>query len=365
MSDNKRDVNFHVDNNFLIDKAIKRDDLIWRNARSAPFAVNGVYYEDGKFRRLPEEVARATSEKVLCLHANTSGGRIRFKTDSATVAINAKYSYVCRFPHFTLTGSAGFDLYIKEEGGERESFRASFIPPNDLTDGYESRIDIGERRMREITVNMPLYSDITDIEIGLSEGAVLLAPEPFRAPLPIVYYGNSITQGACASKPGNSFAAYAARMVNCDQVNLGFSGSGCGEIPIAEYIASLEMQIFVCDYDHNSPSPEHLAETHERLFKIFRAKQPKTPVVFLSRTSFKASPEYIASMRDIVKRTFDNARAAGDENVYFIDGGQIYGDLRGEATVECTHPNDVGHILIGRALAPLLEDILSRQLGDK
>lgn len=368
MSENKNDINYHADKNFIVEADIKRDELLWRNARSAPFVISGVYYDGGKFRRLPEEVARETSEKVLWLHANTSGGRIRFKTDSDVIAIDAKYSYVCRFSHFAMTGSAGFDLYVKEEGDACERYVRSYRPPNDLSEGYVSRAVLDERKMREITINMPLYSDLTDIEIGISEGCVLLAPDGFRAPLPIVYYGNSITQGACASRPGNAFSAYAARQVGCDHINLGFSGAGCAEIPIAEYVASLDMQIFVCDYDHNAPSPEYLAETHERLFKIFRAKHPTTPVVLMTRTSFGSSSATLAQCiksrerrLEIIKQTYDNAIAAGDENVYFLDGSKIYGDLVGEATVEGIHPNDLGHVLIGKALAPVLEDILKKQ----
>lgn len=365
---NNTAIDFHPDENLLVEKEIKRDDLVWRNARSAPFLISGVYYDGGKFRRLPEEVAMATSSAVHFLHANTSGGRIRFKTNSRFVAINAKYSYVCRFAHFSLTGSAGFDLYAKDEGEDIESFRADYSPPYDMTDGYESRFEMDDERMREITINMPLYSDITDVEIGLSEGAVLLAPEPYRAPKPIVYYGNSITQGACASRPGNGFAAYAARQVGCDHINLGFSGSGRGEVAIAEYIASLDMQIFVCDYDHNAPSVEHLAETHERLFKTVRSKHPTLPIVLMTRTSFggtgktfKYSMENAERRREVIKRTYDNAIAAGDKNVYYIDGSRIFGDLRGEATVEGVHPNDLGHVLMGKALAPVLEEILKGQ----
>lgn len=361
MSDSKKDINYHADSNFLVEKEIKRDELIWRNARCAPFEITGVYFDGGKFRRLPESVAEATSSEVHILHTNAAGGKIRFKTDSDVIAIGAKYSYVCRFAHFPMTGSAGFDLYVKEQGEDAESFRAAFRPPNDMTDAYQSRAVLDGRRMREITINMPLYSDITDIEIGLSEGAELIGPEPFRAPLPIVYYGNSVTQGACASRPGNAFSAYAARMVNCDHVNLAFSGAGCGEVPIAEYIASLDMQIFVCDYDANAPSVEWLEETHERFFKIFRSKHPTTPVVFMSRTAVKANRERMMKREQIIRKTLNNALQAGDTNVYYLVGSKIFGDLGGEATVEGIHPNDLGHILIGKALAPLLDEILKGQ----
>ena len=354
---NNTAIDFHPDENLLVEKEIKRDDLVWRNARSAPFLISGVYYDGGKFRRLPEEVAMATSSAVHFLHANTSGGRIRFKTNSRFVAINAKYSYVCRFAHFSLTGSAGFDLYAKDEGEDIESFRADYSPPYDMTDGYESRFEMDDERMREITINMPLYSDITDVEIGLSEGAVLLAPEPYRAPKPIVYYGNSITQGACASRPGNGFAAYAARQVGCDHINLGFSGSGRGELAIAEYIASLDMSLFVLDYDHNAPTPEFLEETHENFFKIVRKAHPSLPIIMISRPVYYPKPDEIVR-RDIVKKTYENAVAAGDKNVYFIDGTTLLEECKNHGTVDGIHPTDYGFACMAKKICPVIKEIL-------
>ena len=72
-----------VDKNFQVVSEINRPDVVLRNAIEQPFSLHGVFYEDGKYRRLPEAVAGGVSEKVHFLHANTAGGRVRFATDSA------------------------------------------------------------------------------------------------------------------------------------------------------------------------------------------------------------------------------------------------------------------------------------------
>ena len=84
------------------------------------------------------------------------------------------------------------------------------------------------------------------------------APE-YRIKKPVVYYGSSITQGGCASKPGSSYESILSRRFDCDYINLGFSGTAKGEDEIVDYIKGLEMSVFVMDYDHNAPTTEHLA----------------------------------------------------------------------------------------------------------
>ena len=45
--------------------------------------------------------------------------------------------------------------------------------------------------------------------------------------------------GACASRPGMSISSILGRRLNRPVVNLGFSGNGKMEIPVADLIGSL------------------------------------------------------------------------------------------------------------------------------
>ena len=134
----------------------------------------------------------------------------------------------------------------------------TFVPKVKIADGYESVIDLGETKMRQITINFPLYSAVSSLEIGLQETAVVESPTPYRVETPVVFYGSSITQGGCASRPGNCYTAVLSRRLDFDHVNLGFSGSGKAEQEMADYIAGLDMSVFVYDYDHNAPNLAHL-----------------------------------------------------------------------------------------------------------
>ena len=318
---------------------------------SPHFDLYGVFYENGKFRRLPETIAKGISPGVHALHSNTAGGRLRFSTDSSAIAIDVKMSGVGKMSHFALCGSAGFDLYVDGE------FRTSFLPPFNITDGYQGFVDLGSAEMREITLHFPLYSQVDALSVGLSEGAFVGKASPYEVERPMVFYGSSITQGGCASRSGNAYPAILSRRLNADHINLGFTGNAKGEPAMADYINSLPMSVLIYDYDHNAPNLAHLENTHEAMFKAIRRAHPDLPIVILSRPKFTLTREEQARLA-IIRRTYENALARGDEQVYFIDGPALMELAEGEGTVDGCHPTDFGFYSMAAALTPLLKKIL-------
>jgi len=330
-----------IDKAFRVETKIEKEGIVFYSADADCFCLYGVYRDGVRYRRLPEDVAKATSESVHSLHAHTAGGRLRFVTDSPYIAISAKMSNVGKMPHFPLTGSAGFDLYERRDG--EYIYLRTFIPPYSITDGYESLIELAAfDGKREFLIHFPLYSNVDELYIGLDKDASVEKAPEYRYPVPVVYYGSSITQGGCASRPGCSYQAIISTTLDCDHINLGFSGSAKGEDAIAEYIAGLKMSVFVYDYDHNAPTPEHLEATHEKMFQTIRKAQPELPIVILSKPR-KRLGEVDEHRKEIIYRTYLNAKAAGDENVYFIAGSDLIEDAMSESyTVDDCHPSDLG-----------------------
>ena len=340
-----------VDKNFKVETQINKADITFFNACSAPFQICGLIHENGKFRRMPEGVAKEVNDGVFGLHTQTAGGRLRFKTDSAYVAIHAKMSNLSKMPHMAFSGAIGFDLYVKKK------HVGTYMPPTNIENGYENVIEFGVKKMREITINFPLYSGVEELYVGLQEGCKVLAPAPFKMEKPIVYYGSSITQGGCASRPGTCYQGFVHRAIDADYINLGFSGSARAEKTISDYVCGLDMSVFVYDYDHNAPTVAHLAETHERMFLEVRERHKDLPIIIMSRPKYAltdAEKERLA----IIKRTYENAVARGDRNVYFIDGATLMGVAKGEGTVDGCHPTDFGFYSMAQPLIKLLKRIL-------
>lgn len=342
-----------IDKNFKIETKINKHDIKFYDVLEKPFKVYGVFYENGKFRRMPQSVAKTISQGVYDLHAHTAGGRVRFKTDSSYVAINAVMPNIGKMSHFALSGSAGFDLYIK---GEKEVYKNSYIPAFSFTDGFESVIELGNSEMREITINFPTYSEVSELYIGLSDKAEVSEHSAYKHEKPVVFYGSSITQGGCCSRPGNTYQSHISRRFDTNYVNLGFSGSARGEDEIAEYIKNLDMSVFVYDYDHNAPNAEHLSATHEKMYNTIRNSNPELPIIIMSAPIFCPNASWDFRKR-IIKENYKKAKANGD-NVYYLDGSQLMLLAENDGTVDGCHPNDLGFYSMAKAISDVLKGIL-------
>ena len=171
-----------------------------------------------------------------------------------------------------------------------------------------------------------------------------------------MYYGSSITQGGCASRPGMSYQAIVSRRFDYDYINLGFSGNAKAEDTIIDYIKNLDMSIFIYDYDHNAPTVEHLANTHEKMFKAIREAHPNLPIIMMSRPKFKLT-DLEEQRLEIIKTTYNNAIASGDKNVYLITGKELTALCGNEGTVDNCHPTDFGFASMAKAVGDVIEKI--------
>ena len=348
-----------IDPNLAVQKLPDGKEVMWLNVKKEPFKLYGLYNPQNEdvFKRLPDDVGKNVNSGVAFLYLHTSGGRVRFGTDSPFIAIRCKMPCVGAMPHMTLLGSSGFDLYT--DSHSTSTYRASFIPGIDIKDGYTACADLNTQGITCYTINFPLYNPVDELFIGVAPGSSITEGERYCTPLPVVYYGSSITHGGCASRPGNAYPAIISRMLDCDFINLGFSGSAQGEELIAQYIAGLDMSVFVCDYDHNAPTSEHLLATHKRMYDIIRASKPEVPYIIVTKPDTDSSPSYALKRLKIARSTYEQAVAAGDKNVRFVDGGELFGaELRDCCTVDGCHPNDLGFARmatgIGNAVAEFI-----------
>lgn len=348
MEDIKKEAYVEVDKNMIVATTIEEPDVKFYDIRKPPFDIYGLYdvYNQPFFRRLPADIAEATSEGVAKLCRESAGGRVRFSTDSAYIAIKVEMGPYGRNSHVTLCNSAGFDLYEDTDTDCR--YIKAFLPPYKFENDYEQIIKIpGGRRMRSFTINFPIHGVVKNLYIGLQEDAKLGAGKKYRNTSPIVYYGSSIVHGTAASRPGLTYQSIISRRLDMDFINLGFSGKAKGEPVLVDYMAGMDMCLFVCDYDHNAPNAAFLRETHRNVYDIFRAKRPDTPFIMISRPNIATNQSEFAERRDVIIDTYRHARALGDENVYYIDGESFFlGKYENECTMDSVHPNDLGFTLM-------------------
>lgn len=259
--------------------------------------------------------------------------------------------------HMPSSGHSGVDMYVG--AGAAKHFVKAAMPASG-----QSRYCVllakgvvgGER---DVTLNFPLYNGVKRLEVGFCPQSRISAPTPCRVAKPVLFYGSSITQGGCASRPGNCYCHHLGRRFDAPIIDFGFSGNARGELPMAGIIAGLDLSALVLDYDHNAPTVDHLAATHQAFFRAIRARRPDLPVVMVSRPDVDMSLGESERRRAVVRRTYDDACAAGDSHVYFVDGFTLFGRSdRDACTVDGCHPNDLGFLRMADGIEPALRAAL-------
>ena len=339
------------DVNMIIDTKLDNYDVEFHNVESEPFRIYGIWREGDKFFRIPDAVAQTVSEGVANKASTTAGGRIRFITNSSFIAVKAEYAGTNRIDVTPITATLGFDVYADGK------YAATYRVPQDTETELVGVREIGSTDCdRLITVNLPTHSSLKSLYVGIEKGASLKRAPDYKYEKPVVFYGSSITHGSCASRPGMIYENQISRMLGTNFHNLGFGGVAKGETEMAEYIAGLDMSVFVLDYDHNS-TVEQLAERHEPFFKVIREKNPNLPIIMISRPGGSRSAD-TAKRFEIIKRTYENAIKAGDKNVYLINGLEFFGELADECMVDGVHPTDFGFHLMAKRIAEVLAPLL-------
>ncbi len=325
----------------------------------APIRLHGlcIHGTDGNFWRLPADVVDTINEGVKGLGRRNTGGRVRFRTNSKTVSVKVTLKTLGVDACIPLPGSAGADVFL---GTGMEARCACVIAPRNYSDLTNEKSFQKSGDLEQVTINLPRNEQVAEIVIGIDDDAVLAAPLPYTHERPIVFYGSSITEGGCATRPGNAYTSILSRWLDADYYNWGFSGNARGEETMARFIAGREISLFVYDYDHNAPSLEHLSATHEPFFRIVRQAQPDLPIIMLSKPDFDNAPEDNARRRAVILQTYANALAAGDRNVRFVDGESFYGTLeRSSCSIDGCHPNDLGFMRMVETLYPQVKRMMA------
>ena len=354
-----------IDRNFSAGK-VDENGFVFCDVKQSPFVLEGMpWFEanDQAFYRLPKSMTKEmVNAGALGLAWHTAGVCVRFKSDSPEIMIRAELSNSCDMNHMPRASSMGFDVFFRVGTGAWR-YNHTVQPGRDQREITALAAVNPDGKFCEWMVNFPLYGGVDKVEIGLKSGFRIASARPHKVKKPVLFYGSSITQGGCASRPGNAYTSMLCRAVDAEQINLGFSGCGRGETAVAEAIASLDLAAFVMDYDHNAPDPEHLEATHEKFFKIIRKAHADLPVIMLSKCDFPYfNAENIrinSRRREIIRRTYENAVAAGDKNVFFIDGETLFGEADFDlCTVDGCHPNDLGFYRMYRKVLPVLKKCL-------
>jgi lysophospholipase L1-like esterase len=284
----------------------------------------------------------------------------RFRTDATTLHVHYELtSGNLAMPHMPATGVSGLDLYARDSDNRWKW--VAVLPPHTqvVQQKWISGLAPGKR---EYAVYLPLYNGVKFLKIGVGSDAQWESLPP-RTEKPIVFYGTSITHGACASRPGMAHVAILGRRLDRPVVNLGFSGSGTMDLPVAELMGEVDAAVFVIDCLPNMNADEVQQRTVPFITKL-RELRPASPIILVEDRSYSGS-WIIPSQRDR-NATSRNALAGqmkrllelGYKDLYYLPGESLLGADRDDTT-DGSHPSDLGFIRHADAFEPVLRNLLS------
>ncbi|MFT5369261.1 MAG: hypothetical protein ACI8V2_004236 [Candidatus Latescibacterota bacterium] len=318
--------------------------MIWTDIRDLRIEGQGWADTKAPFDRLPARAEGVVRDVVWDLSRHSAGLCVKFKTDAKE--IHARWTLTLdrlALSHMPASGVSGLDLYIDTPDGPRwaGSGRPETLP--DVEAALVSGMSEGEK---SCTVYLPLYNGVSNVEIGVPEGASIVATE--RAPdrKTVLFYGTSITHGASASRTGTCHVARVGRTLNCETLNLGFAGQGMMEPEVADFLAELNPDVYVVDCLPNMTG-EIVTERAAHLVTTLRAKHPDTPILLVEDRSY-ADAWFVVSRQvrnETSRKAFQDVHAGlmadGVSGISYLEGAKLLG-ADGDDTVDGSHPTDLG-----------------------
>ncbi|MCW5554193.1 MAG: SGNH/GDSL hydrolase family protein [Verrucomicrobiae bacterium] len=332
----------------------------WRDARE--LTVEGKGWTDTKdfYDRLPARAESLVRAPVWNLSRDSAGISVRFVTEATTIAAQWQLRReALAMPHMPATGVSGLDLYVKEQGQWR------WLGNGRPTRANEEKVLVSglTAGRREYLLYLPLYNGVQEVKIGVPPGVELQAgPERPVRTKPVVFYGTSIVQGGCASRPGMAYPAILGRRFDLPTINLGFSGNARSEPEMARLLAELTPAAFVLDPLPNMTG-ELVTAQFEQFVRILREAHPQTPIVLVEHLEYTdgefvgARREKVAAANAALRMIHQRLVKSGQQRLFLVTGDKLIG-RDGEATVDGTHPTDLGFLRMADALAPVLRRAL-------
>ncbi|HEU0119895.1 MAG TPA: SGNH/GDSL hydrolase family protein [Bryobacteraceae bacterium] len=335
-------------------------DIDWIDARQ--LTIEGLGFKDlaSPYDRLPARAEKTVRDVVWRLSRDSSGVVVRFMAN--TQAIHARWTVgnkTLTSAAMTAVASSGLDLYARDNAGKWRWLgigRATKYPEN--VEPLATRIPVGDR---EYMVYLPLRNSVVSLELGVPKRSRIDKGPQRSGPKPLVFYGTSITHGAAASRPGMTHVAILGRMMNREVINLGFSGNGKMEPEVTKLVAELDASVYILDCLPNMTAKD-INERAEACVKQLRAARPSTPILLVEDRNYADAflnpqrAERNQTNHEAMRAVYAKLVKEKIPGLRYLRGEELLGD-DGEATIDGSHPTDLGFMRQAIAFATAMKGL--------
>ena len=361
--------------------------------------VHGSGWESlaGRFVRLEDSAEGLVRKPVWDLSRNCAGLSLVFRSNTRRLELSFDVFGWKGMNHMPATGVSGVDLFAYKPDGEELWCAAKFMPQfkeeyievpatgsqtaTAQTSSTPSSAQTTTAQTRTVRVTrvaysfeqidyeegceeyewhlyLPLYNTVENFRMAVEEGCRLeWVPRDERQP--IVVYGTSIAQGACATRPGMAWTNLVERELRYPVVNLGFSGNGKLEAELFALLDQIDAGVYIIDCLPNIKVTDNFEEKLEAGIKLLR-EHHSCPILVVDhsghtndRTNLsRCFPDELNRRQAaLVKRL----RKEGIKQLYYLTRNEIAWDK--DSMVEGIHPNDRGMMQQAEAVCGKLRQI--------
>lgn len=306
--------------------------------------------EIGKsYVRLPQRAERNVRTDVWNLSRQSAGLSICFRTNASEIKVRYTVKGCLCLSHMPTTGVSGMDLYCINHNGKWG--RLDGGKPSGDTLRYHYRNIWKKNEIKEFRLFLPLYNSVDWLEIGIPKGNSLTFI-PASTEKPIVVYGTSIVQGACASRPGMAWTNILQRSLNLPVINLGFSGNGRLEKDVISYINEIDACLFILDCLPNLFKNPHVYLSKDEAANLvfeavmqIRAKH-NSPILLIEHTGYsdasvdRTQYSRYTRLNKGAKDAFNKLISKGIKHIYYLSNNEL--NILDEMRVDNVHLSDWG-----------------------
>jgi hypothetical protein len=291
------------------------------------------------FQRIPDQYQESLRKELWGFSENSAGVSITFQTNSSQIRLQWKIKLDFKMNHMANTGIKGLDLYQYKNNNWYYSSTGIPISKNNDEIIFENK----KSKLRKFRLHLPLYDTVTDLKIGINDDCEFLNSQIDSKK--IVFYGTSITQGGCASRPGLSHTNIISRKTGYDCINYGFDGNGHLESSIGLILSKIKANFYLIDCLPNIDI-ESIKSNVINLIESIRSSSNSIdkPIVFIDQPD--AHDDYfeedIYEKNKTLRKQVKKALKMGHKYIYLIKSGDYLG-ADNEATVDGIHYNDIGY----------------------
>lgn len=350
---------------------VSQAQIKWENPFQQSFSVvRGQAWNSelkGSYARLPERAREKVRAPLWNLSRQSAGLSIAFYSDAPEIKIKYVVSGGFAMEHMPATGVSGVDLYATDCHGRQRWCAGKFAFNDTVTYTYTGlSYENIHGKGYEYQLFLPLYNSVSWLEIGVSPDAFFNFI-PVSQEKPLVVYGTSIAQGACASRPGMAWTNIIERKMQHPVINLGFSGNGKLESELFQLLAEIDAKMYIIDCMPNLPGEEASRVINERTLQGVKKLREKSaaPILLVEHSGYTnefTSKTVEASYRVAnveLRKAYETLKKEGTAELYYLTKEEI--GLSMDAMVEGVHPSDLGMQQYADSYIKKIKEILQEE----